>query len=219
MLITKKDVLWSYAATFLKIAASALLLPFILKILPSETVGVWSVFMTLTAFTTLLDFGFGPSFSRNITYIFSGVKSLKTNGFEIVDVQNSEVDYSLLKGTINAMRWFYFQNGYCFISVACNSRHIFMIHSLLGNYTGDDQEVYIAWVILFIVRTHITYILLYYDSLLMGYGLSKKVKADYNSWPDNISGFSINSNFTRLWACGNCNSTGRFSNYNTLVFI
>ena len=77
MQITRKDVLWNYGATFLKIAVSVLLLPFVLKMLPSETVGVWSVFMTITAFSTMLDFGFGPTFSRNVSYIYSGVKALK----------------------------------------------------------------------------------------------------------------------------------------------
>ena len=87
MQITRVDVIWNYAATFLKIAASALLLPFILRMMPSEMVGIWIVFMAITAFASLLDFGFNPSFARNITYIFSGVKVLKINGFESIDAK------------------------------------------------------------------------------------------------------------------------------------
>jgi hypothetical protein len=107
MQITKKDVLWNYAATFLKIASSALLLPFILKMMPSQMVGIWSIFMTITAFASMLDFGFNPSFSRNVTYVFTGVKSLKTHGHESINSSIGTVDYGLLKGLIKAMRWWY----------------------------------------------------------------------------------------------------------------
>ena len=100
MQISKKDVLWNYAATFLKIAASVLLLPIILRRMPTEMVGIWSVFMTITAFSTLLDFGFSPSFTRNVTYIFSGVRTLQKKGFEVVDEQSASIDYGLLKGII-----------------------------------------------------------------------------------------------------------------------
>jgi len=81
MEIGKKDIYWNYTATFLKIAAAVLLMPLILKRLPSEEIGIWSVFMTVTAFSNLLDFGFNPSFTRNVSYIFSGVTNLKTTGY------------------------------------------------------------------------------------------------------------------------------------------
>jgi O-antigen/teichoic acid export membrane protein len=174
MEITKRDVIWSYAATFLKIAASALLLPFILKMMPSETVGIWSVFMTITTFATLLDFGFGPSFSRNITYVFSGVRTLKTNGFEVVDIENSEVDYGLLKGTITAMRWFYSRMA-VLLFILLTTLGTYYIHYLLQNYRGNHQEVYIAWILLCAINTYNLYTL-YYDSLLVGYGLVKRSK-------------------------------------------
>ena len=80
--IGREDLYWNYGATFLKIASSALLLPLILRMMSSEMVGIWSVFMTVTAFASLLDFGFCGSFTRNITYVFSGVVKLKKEGFE-----------------------------------------------------------------------------------------------------------------------------------------
>ena len=75
--------------------------------MPSEKVGIWSIFMTITAFSTLLDFGFSSSFTRNVTYVFSGVRNLKVKGFEYAVSENQIVDYGLLKGVITAMRWFY----------------------------------------------------------------------------------------------------------------
>jgi len=174
MQISNKDVLWNYAATFLKIASSVLLFPIILKMMPSEMVGIWSVFMTITAFSTLLDFGFSPSFTRNITYIFSGVKTLKKTGFEIVDEVNAEINYSLLKDVISAMQWIYLRMAILLL-ILLTTIGTFYIFTLLKNYNGLHSEVYIAWSILCIINTYNIYTL-YYDSLLQGKGLIKKSK-------------------------------------------
>lgn len=174
MQITKKDVIWNYAATFLKIAASVLLLPIILRKLPTEMVGVWSVFMTITAFSNLLDFGFAPSFTRNVTYIFSGVKSLKKNGFELVNEKDNSIDYGLLKEIITAMRWIYLRIA-VILFVILSTVGTFYIHTLLKTYTGSHQDVYCAWGILCLINTYNLYTL-YYDALLQGKGLIKRSK-------------------------------------------
>ena len=107
MKITKVDVLWNYIATFFKIASSLLLLPFILRSLHSEDVAIWTIFSSIAALVFLIDFGFNSSFSRNVTYIFSGVSSLQKEGHEIKFNADNEVNYSLLKGLLGSMRWFY----------------------------------------------------------------------------------------------------------------
>ena len=174
MIITKIDVIWSYLATFLKIASSVLLLPLILRMMPSEMVGIWTIFMTITALSSLLDFGFNPSFTRNVTFVFSGVKTLKINGFDKVDKNNNLIDYGLLKGLISAMRWFYLRMAF-FLFLLLVSFGTYYIFILLQNYKGNHQEVYIAWVLLCIINTYNLYTL-YYDALIQGKGLVKKSK-------------------------------------------
>jgi O-antigen/teichoic acid export membrane protein len=175
MQITRTDVLWNYAATFLRIASSALLLPFILRIMPAETVGIWTVFMTITAFSNLLDFGFNPSFARNVTYIFSGVRTLKSTGLEkLVYPENNIVDYGLLKGLISAMKWFYLRMA-IILFLLLITIGTWYISSLLEKYNGNTNEVYIAWFLLCAINTYSIYTL-YYDSLLLGKGLIKKSK-------------------------------------------
>ena len=105
--IGRKDVVWNYIATFLQIGSSLILLPFILRSFSEETVGLWTVYATIISFIGLLDFGFNASFSRNISYIVSGVKELKTSGFQIVNAKSNDIDYGLFKGLIQAMKWFY----------------------------------------------------------------------------------------------------------------
>jgi O-antigen/teichoic acid export membrane protein len=174
MQIGRKDIYWNYGATFLKIASSALLLPFILRMMPPDMVGIWSVFMTITAFAGLLDFGFNPSFTRNVTYIFSGVRTLKIKGFESVSIDSQTVDYGLLKGVIIAMRWFYLRMAIVLFLLLA-TLGTYYIYNLLQNYHGSHQEVYIAWTLLCVINTYNLFTL-YYDSLVQGKGLVKRSK-------------------------------------------
>lgn len=174
MEIGRKDIFWNYLASFLRIASSTLLWPLILRTMSSEMVGIWSIFITITAFASLLDFGFNPSFARNVTYIFSGVNSLKTKGYEAVDFDQQIVNYGLLKGLISSMRWFY-----CRISLVVfflfSTLGTFYIQRLIRSYTGDHVEIYIAWGLLCLINMYNIYTL-YYDSLLQGKGLIKRSK-------------------------------------------
>ena len=174
MRINKEDVLWNYAATFLRIASYALLLPFILRKMSPEMVGIWSVFMAISLFSTLFDIGFSSSFIRNVTYIFSGVKSLKVSGFESGNSVNATVDFGLLKGIILAMRWIYLRMAIT-LFMLLSSLGTYYIYSLLKNYKGDQTEVYASWIVLVVISTYNLYSL-YYDALLQGKGLIKRSK-------------------------------------------
>ena len=80
MQIGRKAVAWNFAATSLRIASGVIVLPLVLRLLPSQEVGLWNIFLTIGSLATLLDFGFANAFSRNVTYIFSGVKELNQKG-------------------------------------------------------------------------------------------------------------------------------------------
>ena len=171
--IGKRDLIWAMLATLFRIGSGVLLFPMVLSMLPSETVGVWTIFTSVTLITGILDFGFNQSFARNISYVFSGVRSLKRDGHEYVaDAENEKIDYVLLKNTIGAMRYFYSRMAlilFVFLVVGGT----FYIHSLMQNYDGDVREIYVAWAIVCIVNSYNLYTL-YYDSLLSGRGLIKR---------------------------------------------
>lgn len=169
--IGKKDVIWSYVATIFMVGSGILLLPFILHMMPSETVGIWNIFTVVTSLVTLLDFGFRPSFARNVSYIFSGVRKLKAYGVETVEESN-DVDYDLLSTTISVMRSFY----------KWMALSVFLILSTVGTayfyfilckYTGDHLDALTAWILLIIINSYNLYTL-YYDALLMGKGYVMK---------------------------------------------
>jgi O-antigen/teichoic acid export membrane protein len=173
MNIGRKDVIWNYAAAFLKIGAGVILLPFILRVFPAETVAIWTIFSTVIALTGLLDFGFNPSFTRNVTYVVSGVKELKSTGHQFV-TNNAEIDYSLFKGLISAMKWFY-KRVAVILFLLLSTVGTYYIHAVLKIYSGSHVEVYIAWAILCIINSYSLYTL-YYDSIIQGKGLIKRAK-------------------------------------------
>ena len=170
--IGKRDFVWTLLATFFKIGAGVLLFPFILRMLPAEKVGVWTIFTTIAQLTYLFDFGFNTSFARNVSYVFSGVKSLKKEGYEMVDDVES-VDYSLLAGTIRAMRYFYSRMAIVLFVLFAVIGTIY-VHSLMADYSGDVREVYVAWGVVVVINCYNLYTL-YYESLLNGRGLVKRV--------------------------------------------
>lgn len=167
MKINKYDVLWNYAATFFKVASSILLLPLILRYLSAEEVGIWAIFSSIAALVFLLDFGFNSSFTRNVTYVFSGATELKKEGFS--DKRTDQVNYDLLNGTLGAMRWFYSRVA-LFLFLLLISVGSWYIYSITGDYSGDKTQLYAAWTIFCCINAYNLYTL-YYESLLMGKGL------------------------------------------------
>jgi O-antigen/teichoic acid export membrane protein len=166
--------MWNYAATFLQIGVGVILLPFILRVFPQETVAIWTIFTTIIAFAGLLDFGFNPSFARNVSYVISGVKELKATGYNTVESHNSEIDYSLFKGLINAMKWFYARVAVILFLLLATAGTYYM-YTVLKTYFGSHSEVYIAWAILVAINSYSLYTM-YYDSLMQGQGLIKRSK-------------------------------------------
>jgi len=165
--IGRKDVYWNYAATFLKIGSQAILLPFVLRFFPQEQIGIWTIFASIIAIVTMLDFGFNPSFTRNVCYVLSGVKTLKVTGLQIEE-DNSEVDFGLLKGLISVMRSFYARIALILFAILSTAGTYYVFFILQG-YTGDKNEIIIAWLILCLVNVYGFYTF-YFDALLIGMG-------------------------------------------------
>lgn len=165
------DVIWNYFATFLKIGSSALLIPFVLKEFSSEMVGIYIIFVTITSFSQLLDLGFNPSFTRNISYIFSGIQNLKSKGIEKPTFNKNLIDYSLLKGLIDVMKWFYFRVSIILLLLLLFPGTYYIL-VVTKSYSGNLNEIYISWALLCIINTYNIYSQ-YYNSLLTGRGLIK----------------------------------------------
>ncbi|MBO4690512.1 MAG: hypothetical protein J5621_06520 [Paludibacteraceae bacterium] len=169
--IGKREIAWSYAGTAFMIGAGVLLLPFILNKMSDETVGIWNIFQTITALVLLLDFGFRPTFARNISYIFSGVKSLQKNGVAHASA-NAEVDYGLLKGSLQAMKRFYSWMALAVFGLLLTAGTAYF-YFILQKYSGDRTDAMVGWLLLIVINCYNLYTF-YYDALLTGKGYIKR---------------------------------------------
>lgn len=155
------------------VGAGVILLPFMLNKLPEETIGIWNIFQVITALVALLDFGFQPSFARNISYVFSGVKELKREGVSEA-AAGSETDYGLLKTTLRAMQVFYRRMSLAVFVLLLTVGTGYMYY-VLQQYEGDRTEVLIAWLLLIAINAVNLYTF-YYDALLTGKGYVKRAQ-------------------------------------------
>ncbi len=169
--IGKKEIAWSYAGTAFMIGAGVLLLPFILNKMPQETVGIWNIFQTITMLVLLLDFGFRPTFARNISYIFSGVKTLQKKGVAHTTA-DAEVDYGLLKGSLLAMKRFYRWMALAVFGLLQTAGTAYF-YFILQKYSGDRTDAMVAWLLLIAINCYNLYTF-YYDALLTGKGYVKR---------------------------------------------
>jgi len=174
MQIGRKDVVWNFAATIMRVASGILLLPLALHILTNKEYGLWTIYVTIGGLATLLDFGFVNSFARNITYIFSGVKELKPEGYNAVSEGDITIDYGLLKSVILAMKRYYGIMAVVFL-IVFSIVSPFYLTSLLKDYGGNKTEIWISW---FAYGVLVAYQLFtyYYNSLLTGRGQVKRVQ-------------------------------------------
>ena len=175
LIIGKKDVLWNYLATLLQIGSGVLLYPLILNKFPAELLGIWSVFMTITALTGILDFGFSPSFSRNITYILSGVNQLQKTGIQTDINKSDDVNIHLFSSTFGAMKWFYGRIAIILLILLSIVGTFYIFHLLDKNNQLEDKQIWLAWII-FILSNVYQLLTMYYDALMTGMGKIKQSK-------------------------------------------
>jgi len=172
MQIGKKDVIWNVAATFMRIASGVVVLPLVLRLLPTQEVGLWNIFIRIGTLAALLDFGFSNAFGRNITYIFSGVKELKAEGFNAVPDGDKSISYGLLKSVISAMRRYYGILTTIFLLIFFIISPFYLTR-ILADYHGNKQEIWISWFVYGILVAYQLYTY-YYSSLLTGRGMIKR---------------------------------------------
>ena len=167
----RADLFWNYGATFMRVASGLIVLPLILRMLPGEEVGLWSVMISLNSMIYLLDFGFFQTFSRSVTYIFSGARELLKEGMAD-KVEGEEINYPLLKGDIKAMRYFYAGMSLLLLVIFFSGGY-FYIEKLLAGFQGDKSIARLAWYLYGMLLCYQFYTY-FYDALLTGRGMIKR---------------------------------------------
>lgn len=167
--VKKKDVIWNYLGTALSMSINFIMLPFLLIYLDDNSIGLWYLFQSIGGISILFDFGFDPTFGRNIAYCWSGAKRL-----EKVDVNKAfddEVDYYLLKTIIETCKWIYFIISTILLIVLLLFGTSYIVYVTADLY---DISFTIAWFI-YAVGIFLNMYYGYYISCLRGVGAISEV--------------------------------------------
>jgi Na+-driven multidrug efflux pump len=104
--IKTSEYLWGYFGYFYKYGMRFLTLPFVWHYLDRSQLDIWFVFLSISAFVGLLDFGFSPNIVRAVTYAFSGAKELRREGVS-EETTGEGANYVLLAALISACKKVY----------------------------------------------------------------------------------------------------------------
>lgn len=162
--VNKWDVVWSYIGVFSSLSSNIVIIPFIVYFLTPKMLGLWYVFASIGGLASLSDFGFTPTFARNITYCWSGAKSLKKSGVSFAESQ--EVDFTLFSVILSTCKKIYSLISIGILVLMLTIGTIYINH-ITFDIEGYTQ--YIAWFI-FSIGTFLNLYYNYYGAFLRGVG-------------------------------------------------
>jgi hypothetical protein len=73
-------IVWSWVYNGARLASGIILLPLVLHKLPTAEFGMYCVFLTLVALVPMVDFGFGPTIGRFVSYAMGGAEAIQPQG-------------------------------------------------------------------------------------------------------------------------------------------
>lgn len=163
----RSDLKWGYLAQGLNVGSGLLLLPFVVRYLPAEEVGLWFVFITLGALAQLLEFGFQPTIARNTAYVYAGARTLFMVGIP-TELKNCGLPHiPMLAELIAACRLIYAAVA-LLVAFALFGGGGLYISTLLADGAAHDA-VLIAWA-MYATGLIVNFYFGYANSLLQGRG-------------------------------------------------
>jgi hypothetical protein len=78
--LRQSTVAWSWLYNGGRLASGIILLPLVLHKLPTAELGMYYVLLSLVALVPLVDFGFGPTIGRFVSYAMGGAEAIQAHG-------------------------------------------------------------------------------------------------------------------------------------------
>lgn len=104
---SQSAVAWSLLATVFRAASAALLLPLMVRKVPSDHLGLWYVFLSLQGIASLFDLGFSPAVTRAAGYVWGGARELRKFGVAAEQQSDRTPNVELLRTLVASMRSYY----------------------------------------------------------------------------------------------------------------
>lgn len=162
---SKSDVIWNYIGTITSMVSGFALLPLLMAFLSSEELGLWYVLIAISNLAMLFDFGFNPTFARNIVYVISGREILKTKQ-DMHTKEQGLTDWHLLNAVIRSSKLVYTLIAFVSLLILCSVGTVY-----IGGITQEmsPKVVWTSWGI-FCLAIFINLYFLYSTTILRGYG-------------------------------------------------
>lgn len=162
--LSKKDIAWNYIGLVFRLGVNFFLLPFLLRFLGDDELGLWYVFIAVGSVASLLQLGFAPAVARNFAYCLSGAKDLTRNG-----VLEAEGDGDVSWGLF-ANVFFVSRKIYALISgialVALVTLGTLYVSSVSGEAVAYAEPIWL----LYAVGVFFNLFFTYFESALRGMG-------------------------------------------------
>ena len=162
---TRGDIIWNYIGTIVSMSSGFILLPFLMHFLSSEELGLWYVLLALGNFAMLFEFGFNPTFARNIVYVISGARRLSAKGCDWDSVEDG-VDWHLLNVVIKSSKVIYAIIALAVLLLLATAGTAYIAYVTAGM---DPFTIWTAWG-LFCAAIFLNLYFLWTSTVLRGYG-------------------------------------------------
>lgn len=164
--ITKQDIIWSYVAKVFSLSSSLIVLPLILSLLSAEEIGLNYLMATISSMVMLIDFGFGPQFGRNFTYVHSGAQHLLKEG--VLQDCNGIINYRLLAILLKTAKQVYKRLSLIALILMLTLGFVYIYYVTEGFETVENAQ----WIwIVFSISVYFNFYYSYYTTLLTGSGM------------------------------------------------
>src|SRR6266568_972393 len=126
--LVNSAVFWSWMLNGFRLASGLILLPIVLREFSKADLGMYYVLLSLVALAPVMDFGFGPTIDRFISYAMSGAKTIEARGVPKLAVSDGP-NYPLLWQLLVTTRTLY-----RYLALA-----LFVILGIWGTYTVEAR--------------------------------------------------------------------------------
>ena len=160
-----KDIIWNYIGTIVSMSSGFVLLPLLMHYLSGSELGLWYIYIAIANLAMLFEFGFNPTFARNIVYVISGAKKLSSVGRSSV-TDDKRINWHLLNVVIRTS-----QIIYAFIAIS-----VLVLLGTIGTcyvaFVTKGESLHSKWMSwgIFCVAIFLNLYFLYSITLLRGYG-------------------------------------------------
>lgn len=141
--IKNKDIYWNYINIILSLSSNIVFLPFLIKYLSVDLLGVWYIFIGIGNIVLLFDFGFNPTIARFVSYSYSGAQGLNKIDVDKIE-KKSTPNYELLYFIIETAKVIYLIIAIIALILLLTIGTYYIERIITDVY---DEQILLAWII------------------------------------------------------------------------